>query len=160
MTMPIPRHLAAFWEAFTKTVGAVDESRFYGAFFFGDSQALANELGALVLQGTKRATAAAAWTFEAEGKPLPKPGDLSIVTCWSGEPLCVIETRAIDIVPFIEVDAAFAAAEGEGDRSLSFWREAHEQYFKRECERAGRQFSERMLVACERFDVVYQPILR
>lgn len=76
---------------------------------------------------------------------------------WAGTPLCVIETEAVDVVPFGEVSATFAAIEGEGDGSLSFWREAHRQYFTRECIRIGRLFSEDMPVACERFRVVYRP---
>lgn len=155
--MPVPAHLAAFWSAFAKTAGGVDEARFYEAFFFGDSQALADDLAPLVLRGTKRATAASLWSFEAEGKRLPRPGDLSIVTSWSGEPLCVIETRAVDVMPFKQVGAEFAATEGEGDGSLAYWQEAHRAYFSRECARAGRSFSEDMPVACERFEVVYRP---
>jgi uncharacterized protein YhfF len=154
--MPVPAHLTAFWNAFIKSTGGVDEARFYEAFFFGDSENLANELAALVQTGVKRATAAAVWSFDAEGKRLPVPGDLSIVTNWSGEPLCIIETRAVDVLPFAEVSAEFAATEGEGDGSLSFWQAAHRQYFTRECARADREFSENMLVACERFRVVYR----
>lgn len=157
MAMAIPPHLLDYWNAFIRANGAVDDERFYEAFYFGDSEQLANELAALVLQGVKRATAGSVWSFEAEGKRLPQPGDLSIVTNWSGRPLCVIETQAVDVVPFSEVTAEFAAVEGEGDRSLSFWQQAHERYFTRECARAGRQFTESMLVACERFQVVYQP---
>ena len=109
-----------------------------------------------MLQGVKRATAASVWSFEVQAKPLPRPGELSIVTSWSGEPLCVIETQAVDIVPFDEVTAECAAAEGEGDGSLAFWQQSHRQYFMRECDRAGRRFSDSMPVACERFKVVYQ----
>ena len=52
-----------------------------------------------------------------------------------------------------EVGAEFAAKEGEGDGSLFFWRDAHRQYFTRECDRIGRRFTEDMPVACERFEV-------
>lgn len=155
--MPIPPHLAPFWSDFAKSTGRADEERFYEACFFGDSEELANELAALVLRGTKRATAGAVWSYEAEGKRLPQPGDLSIVTDWSGRSLCIIETQSVEVLPFQEVTAEFAATEGEGDGSLSFWQEAHRAYFTRECARAGREFSENMLVACERFAVVYRP---
>ena len=155
--MPIPPHLQPFWTDFVKSTGGADEERFYEAFFFGDNQELANELAELVLRGTKRATAAAHWSFEAEGKRPPRPGDLSIVTDWLGKPLCVIETLSVEVMPFQEVTAEFAATEGEGDGSLSFWREAHKGFFARECARASREFSENMLVACERFAVVYRP---
>jgi uncharacterized protein YhfF len=43
--------------------------------------------------------------------------------------VCVIETLAIQIVPFSELDADFAATEGEGDGSLDYWQRAHTAYF-------------------------------
>jgi uncharacterized protein YhfF len=155
--VPVPETLRSFWLAFAQATGEPDDSRFYEAFAFGDSEGLAHELTELVLRGTKRATAGSVWVFEAQGKPLPKPGDLSIVTNWAGEPLCVIETQSVQVLPFNEVGATFAAAEGEGDGSLSFWRKAHTRYFTRECARIGRQFVESMPVACEHFRVIYPP---
>lgn len=155
--MGIPPQLAGFWRDFASSHPTATEARFYEAFCFGDSQELADELAALVLQGRKRATAGSVWSHEATGKPLPRPGDLSIVTNWSGEPRCVIETLCVEIVPFQEVTAAFAATEGEGDGSLDYWQQAHRAYFTRECAKAGRQFTEDMLVACECFSVVYRP---
>ena len=155
--MAIPARLTTFWNAYANAAGGADEARFYEAFCFGDNEELANELGELVLRGTKRATVGSVWSFQAKGKRLPVPRDLSIVTSWSGEPLCIIETQAVDVLPFNQVNAEFAATEGEGDGSLSFWQEAHRKYFTRECATAGREFSESMLVACERFRVVYRP---
>ncbi|MYN02922.1 ASCH domain-containing protein [Pseudoduganella sp. DS3] len=157
MITHIPAHLSDFWNAFADSIGGVDAARFYEVCVFGDSEALANELAELVLRGAKRATAGSVWSYQDEGKRIPMPGDLSIVTNWAGIPLCIIETESVEVVPFGEVSSEFAAIEGEGDGSLSFWREAHRQYFTRECARAGRQFSENMLVACERFKVAYQP---
>jgi uncharacterized protein YhfF len=154
--MPVPPHLVPFWKKFAERARGADEGRFYEAFFFGDSEELANELAELVLRGTKRATAGALWSYEAQGKHLPQPGDLSIVTNWSGEPLGVIETQSVEVVPFREVTAEFAATEGEGDGSLLFWREAHKEAFTRECTRLGKAFSENMLVACEHFTLVYR----
>ena len=154
--MNVPAHLAKFWSAYSASVGGVDDARFYEASYFGDSEALANELAELVLRGIKRATAGSVWSYETSGEKLPAPGDLSIITNWSGEPLCVIETQSVEVVPFNEVSAEFAATEGEGDGSLAFWQAAHRDYFTRECVAANRQFNEDMLVACERFRVVYQ----
>lgn len=144
----------ALWAQFRNDHPSVSDDRLYEVFCFGDSEALADELGALVVAGVKRATAGSVWTLEAEGKSPPKPGDFSIVTNWAGHPLCVIVTISIEIVPFKEVTAEFAAIEGEGDGSLEYWRSAHAAYFSRECSSAGRTFSEEMLVVCERFKVV------
>jgi uncharacterized protein YhfF len=156
--MPIPASVAALWAEYAATLGGgLDESRFYEAFAFGDSDELAAELAQLVLSGAKRATAGLLWTFESKGKPAPAPGDLSVVTTWAGKPLCIIETLTVDVVPFHAVTAEFAAAEGEGEGSLAFWWRAHREFFTRECARLNRAFSEDMLVACERFRVAYQP---
>ena len=155
--MSLPPHIAEFWNRCADAVGGLDATRFYEVCFFADSEQSANSLAELVLAGAKRATASAVWSFEAAGKRLPVPGDLSVVTDWSGAPKCIIETIAVDIVPFREVTAEFAATEGEGDGSLHYWREVHRDFFTRECAQHGRAFTEDMLVACERFRVVFQP---
>lgn len=148
------------WSAYSLEQGGIQEERFYEAFGFGDSPSMADELAQLVLAGTKRATAGSVWSYESSGKGVPKPGDLSVVTDANDIPLCIIETVQVDIVPFSAVTAEFAATEGEGDGSLAYWREAHFAYFSRECESAGRAFNHDMLLACERFRVVYPPVAR
>lgn len=153
--MHIPVALAGFWNRFDAHAGGVDPARFYEAFHFGDNEAMANSLADQVLEGTKRATAGALWSFEHAGKPLPRPGDLSVVTNWRGSPLCIIETLRVDVVPFNEVTAEFAAVEGEGDGSLEHWRQEHASAFSRECARIGRVFHANIMVACERFSVVF-----
>ena len=154
--MAIPPNVQDFWKAFVAQSGSISDERFYEAFAFGDSKELANSLADLVMRGVKRATAGSLWSFELENKALPKPGDLSVVTDWDGNPLCVIETVSVDIVPFEEVSAEFAATEGEGDGSLEFWRQGHTSYFTRECARIGRTFSVCMPIACEKFKVVFK----
>ncbi|MEQ1516837.1 MAG: ASCH domain-containing protein [Usitatibacteraceae bacterium] len=154
--MPLPAHLEAFWSDFLRASPSADHGRYYEAFFFGDSEEMANELAELVLLGTKRATAGSLWSYEVENQPLPQAGNLSVVTNFSGKPLCVIETQSVEVVPFNEVTAEFAAIEGEGDGTLSFWKRAHQEFFARDCARIGLRFSESMPVVCERFAVVYQ----
>ena len=153
--MAIPAACLPMWRAFAATQPSDPTPRWCEAFFFGDSAALADELAALVLQGRKRSTAASLWAHQAEGTQPPVPGALSIVTLFDGTPQCVIETVSVDIRPFHQVDAAFAAAEGEGDGSLDFWRRAHQAYFSRELAALGLTFAHDMPVVCERFRVLY-----
>ena len=77
------------------------------------------------------------------------PGERWIVLDGRGEPRCVIESTEVSYRRYVEVDAVFAYEEGEGDRSLTYWRAAHRRYF-------GRQgkFSEDMMLMCERFRLV------
>lgn len=154
--MTIPPSIQPFWSAFAASLGHDPSDRFYEAFYFDDNEATADKLAALALAGIKRATATLAWACEAEGKPVPKPGDLSVVTLFSGQPVCVIETLGIQIVPFSEVGADFAATEGEGDGSLAYWQEVHTASFERMCQRIGREFSPSAPVVCETFAVLYR----
>ena len=154
--MEIPARHLAFWTAFAQTQAADPTPRFLEAFHFDDNEPDANELARLVLADQKRATAALLWRHQHENKRVPEAGDLSIVTDYSGNAACVIETKQVDIVPFDEVSAEFAAIEGEGDGSLAYWRRAHEAYFGRECRRIGRTPEPSMPVVCERFEVVYR----
>ncbi len=67
----------------------------------------------------------------------------------SGVPKAILETVELIQKRFSEVDEAFAFDEGEGDRTLAYWRAAHRSYF----ERRGT-FSPDMLLYCERFHLV------
>jgi uncharacterized protein YhfF len=114
------------------------------SFTFGDSPDLADELLELVLKGVKTATCST------EDEPnLSKPGERWIVLDGRGTPRCVIESIEVTFRRYGEVDADFAYDEGEGDRSLAYWREAHRKYFGR----LGK-FSEDMMLMCERFRLV------
>jgi uncharacterized protein YhfF len=60
----------------------------------------------------------------------------------------------VEVVPFNQVSARFAAREGEGDSSLEYWRQAHWAFFSRECQRIGRVPNEQMPVVCCSFEVL------
>ena len=51
-------------------------------------------------------------------------------------------------MPFEEVSEDFARAEGEGDLSYKWWRDAHEAYYRRE-----GSWAIGMKVVCERFEL-------
>jgi uncharacterized protein YhfF len=122
-------------------------------FAFGDSKGLADELAELVRSGTKTATCSALWSYEDEEKPLPQKGELSIVIDGSGIPVAVIETVEVFVASFNEVSEHFAYEEGEGDRSLAYWREVHRNFFRRR-QFKNRSFDEEMPLVCKRFRVL------
>lgn len=114
---------------------------------FGDTPEMADELGALVAQGIKMATTSSPWAY-AEGEPVRQVGSFSVVLDGRGNPLCVTETTDIETKRFSEVDERFAYDEGEGDRSLAYWRQAHVRYFSRTLPAVGKAFNEDMPVIC------------
>jgi uncharacterized protein YhfF len=127
----------------------------YSAWQFGYGVEQGNRLLDCVLNGPKRATTGALWAYEAEGEPVPVPGDFSVLLDGHGAARCIIRTASVDIVPFNEVDAEFAYDEGEGDRSLEYWSSVHWTYFVRELEGLGLTAAPDIPVVCERFEVVY-----
>jgi uncharacterized protein YhfF len=148
----------AYWRSYLDTLPAdslIHDGQ-YVAEGWGDSPRLADELGALIAAGTKTATCSALWEYEAGGEPLPKVGLKTIVLDGSGDPLCIVETTEVDVRPFDGVDAQFAFEEGEGDRSLAYWRDAHWRYFSRTLPDVDKEPATDMPLVCERFRVIYR----
>ncbi len=146
-----------FWQAYLDSLDVdAEKPDSYYASGFGDTPEMADELGKLVVDGVKTGTASLAWEYNYDGEPLPRAGEHSIVLDGNGDPMCIIETTRVYIEPYNMVDEEQAYAEGEGDRSLDYWRDVHWNYFSRRCEVIGREPSEHMPVVCERFQVVYK----
>ena len=120
---------------------------------FGDDARLADELLELVLSGRKTGTSTALVEIEDEGVPVPAVGDVSIVVDSAGDPRALLRTTQVEVVPFDQVGAEHAAAEGEDDLSLASWRREHEVYWRRVL--GDARFSPDMPVVTERFELVY-----
>jgi uncharacterized protein YhfF len=160
-----PEEILAFWEVARVRAGVVRLVSVTGpdvhgtlvppTWSFGDDARLADELLGLVLDGVKTGTSTALAELELADEPLPVTGDLSIILDGAGHPAALIRTTRVETVPFDQVDAAFAAAEGEDDRSLQSWRVEHETYWRRVLGRIGGEFSPGMPVVTERFELLY-----
>ncbi|WP_303974240.1 ASCH domain-containing protein [Streptococcus merionis] len=116
---------------------------------------LPDELAQLVLEGTKTATASAYDLYSIEQEPIPEAGSYDVVLDGQGQAVCIIETTKISIVPFNQVSADHAYKEGEGDRSLAYWRQVHEDLFTQWLAEAGITFTEDSKVVLEEFRLVY-----
>lgn len=149
----------ALWRAYLQSIGETPATtdKTFAAWSFGDTDELADDLLDLVLAGAKRATTPSVWELEARGEPMPQPGDLHVITDSTGVAQCVLQTVQVTVVPFNEVDATYARIEGEGDRSLAYWRRTHWAYYERVL--ADTDYTPRpdMPVVCEQFEVVFAP---
>jgi len=146
------------WKKYLSTIGENinDTDKTYESWYFCNNEKDANELAGLVKKGIKKATASLHCLYEIENEPIPKVGDYIIITNWKGMAQCIIQITSINIIPFKEVTEEFAAKEGEGDKTLSFWRKVHRKFFTLELKEHNKKFSEDMLVICEEFEVGYQ----
>lgn len=122
------------------------------AWAFGATAGQADELLALVLDGSKSATSSSVQDYADEDEPLPAIGDLSIVLDGAGVPRAVLEVVSVEVRPFDEVTEEHARAEGEDDRTLVSWRRLHEQFWR---EHSAHGFARDMPVLCESFRVLH-----
>jgi len=125
--------------------------------FYGDSSELADELLALVIEGTKRATAGLVDDYLRAGEALPRIGGYWIACDGRGAPRVVQQSTELRIGLLESVDDAFAWDEGEGDRTRSDWLAGHRRYFTRALAARGVAFDGSQPVVFERFRVVWPP---
>lgn len=142
------------WEDFRKFNPNAPES--YDAWAFGHSKEMADELAQLVLNGRKTATASNYVLYELESEPLPDVGLHNIILDGDENAVAIVETTSVEIIPFDEVTEEHAFLEGEGDRSLKYWQDVHEDFFKKELKEANLEFHPKILVVCERFQLIYK----
>ena len=124
----------------------------YESWAFGDEP---DKLAALVKNGVKTATCSAYDLYQAEGESIPESGDFSIILDSRGEAVCIVKTTNVYVTAFGQVSREHAYKEGEGDRSLEYWRKVHIDFFKHELAGINKTFTENALVVCEEFELVY-----
>ena len=127
----------------------------YDAYAYGYPE-MADALLDALLRGDKRATTGLKCLYELENEKLPQAGQYSVILDSQGLPRCITRITKTEITPFREITEEYAFIEGEGDKSLTYWRDAHREVFTRECrEDFQMDFSEDMECVCEYFEVVY-----
>lgn len=125
------------------------------AYPLGTTKEQADNCILLVKAGLKTASSGALAAYVHYGVPIPKKGDMAILTNWQGEAQCILQTTQVNIVPFNEIDEDYAMKEGEGDQSLSYWKEKHWEFFSKDLASFGEVAEKDMMVICEEFELVY-----
>lgn len=141
------------WSTFCRKLGLPEDTP-YEAWQFGEKP---DELARLVADGIKTATASGydLYFIEGEDEPLPSVGEYSVILDSSDEAVCVIETTAVTVKPFDQVGADHAYKEGEGDRSLEYWRAVHQKFFTEDYKSCGIEFVNDSRIVLEEFQVVF-----
>ncbi|MDF7638721.1 ASCH domain-containing protein [Lactobacillus sp. ESL0791] len=121
------------------------------AFAFGAGKEMADELSSLVDHKIKTATTSIYVPDESSSQV----GKYCIVLDGSSNPVCVIQNKVYEVMPFKQVSAEHAYHEGEGDRTYDYWHKAHVDFFTKECAEEGmEEFTDETLVVCEVFTKV------
>ena len=138
------------WNAYKKINLSIGDE--IDAWAFGvDADFLAD----LVLRGEKTATASAYDLYALEGEPLPQEGKFDVILDSQNQAVCIVEITKVSVQPFNQVSAQHAFKEGEGDKSLAYWRQVHEDFFTDCLGEAGLTFTPESKVVLEEFRKVY-----
>jgi uncharacterized protein YhfF len=127
----------------------------FSADYFCADEHNANLCAELIRIGQKTATCSLKYWYESDDEPMPEIGHLQVVTDWNGIPVCIVEINSVEECKYYDVSADFAYLEGEGDRSLEWWRKAHWNFFAQECVELNLEPNEDMMLVLERFHVVH-----
>ena len=115
----------------------------------------ADFLADLVLSGEKTATASAYDLYALEAESLPQEGTFDVILDSQNQAVCIVEITKVSVQPFNQVSAQHAFKEGEGDKSLAYWRQVHEDCFAEWLREAGLTFTPESKVVLEEFRKVY-----
>jgi len=137
-----------YWDEYWKES---EKPQSVSAWQFGASP---DYLAQLVIDGVKTATCSGHIFYELDNEPLPAINDYSIILNSQDEPVAIIKTIEVTVTPMNEVPEEFAIAEGEGDRTYDYWKDTHTKFFTKELNALGHEFSEDMLLVCERFKFI------
>jgi len=148
-----------FWIKFKENNPKFKNVTFGSAWSFGDSKEMANELAELVLKGEKTATASAFVQYESNNEPLPEVNKEVFDILLDGEenPIAILENIRVYVTTFDKVTDEHAHKEGEGDKSLAYWKKVHYDFWTNifELENIKNVDIEKMKVVCEEFRVVW-----
>jgi len=138
------------WNAYKKTTPSIGDE--IDAWAFGvDADLLAD----LVLRGEKTATASAYDLYALEAESLPQEGTFDVILDSQNQAVCIVEITKVSVQPFHQVSDQRAFKEGEGDKSLAYWRQVHEDCFAEWLREAGLTFTPESKVVLEEFRKVY-----
>lgn len=143
------------WGNFISSSPCYKNEKIPPAFYFCDNKKDADECALLVQKGIKQATTTSLWWFEKNEEPLPRVGNLYMVTDWEGFAKAIIEVTKVKKVRFNEITSEYAAVEGEGDGSLAYWKKVHKAYYEREMAPYSEKFEPSQELICEYFKKVY-----
>ena len=87
---------------------------------------------------------------------MPKKDEYSVILDSNDEAVCIIKTIKVYLERFSSISSEYALKEGEGDKSIEYWKKVHKDFFTKELEEAGLEFDEDMIVVCEEFELVYK----
>lgn len=150
-----PKTVIELWEAFTKANPEHLDNQPTEWFNFCDNEKDAKECAQLTREGIKQATSTSLWWFEKNHADLPEVGNIYVVTDWYKIAKAIVKVVKVEQTPYNQITEEYAAIEGEGDKSLAYWKKVHWDYYSREMEEFDEKPTEDMVIVCEQFETIF-----
>ena len=144
-----------FWEKYARESRLGDEAKYAGDFGFEAKGFFGTERLAALLAGKKTAAFFSYATFAVDNEELPVSDERYIVRGADGEPLCVIRTTRVQVIPYDQVSWELAQREGE-DSSIEEWRDRTRENLEEEGAVVGFDFAPDIRLVCVEFEVVFR----
>ncbi len=125
-----------YFSQLKQKLGLEVDAKLQAAYQYGVQ---ADELAQLVIRGIKTATTSG-YDLYRENEPLPQVGAYDLILDSKNLPVALIQVDEVQIVPYLSVDEEHAFREGEGDRTLAYWRRVHDEFFKKDYALEGKIF--------------------
>lgn len=152
---PAPKSVVELWEAFIRQNPEYKDKELGEWFNFCDNEKEAKVCAQLTKDGIKQASSTSLWWFEKNHADLPEVGNIYVVTDWYKIAKAIVEVVKVEQVPFNKITEEYADIEGEGDKSLKYWKDTHWAYYTREMEEFDEKPTEDMLIVCEQFKTIF-----
>lgn len=148
MSIPISNDIQNYWDSFITRNEQLHYLKNYSfeAWSFGNTKEMADKLGQLVLDGKKTATCSLLRAYRGEENEIPRVGVYSVLCDGSEKPICIVFLTDTWICKYNEMTEKHAYEEGEGNRTLEYWKKVHFDFFK-----DYEGFHKEDLLVCERF---------
>ena len=115
----------------------------------------ADQLAELVKSGHKTATSSLYQLYALEKEALPQVGDFSVILDGNNQAACIIQNTQVYQRAYGKIDVGHAYKEGEDDRSLKAWYQAHDEIFTQWLREVGLELTDSTPIWCEEFRCVY-----
>lgn len=112
---------------------------------FGGSENEVKALNILVEAGIKTATSSIYRDYK------PEIGEQSILNDFRDHPLGIITITGVQVVPFEGFTHEMALEEGEGNKSLKYWKSVHTKFFADSLNIPEKDFDPKTLILFESF---------
>ena len=144
-----------YWKRFLKETNRPQQCPYAGEMEFADNKEDSIYFLSQILSGQKQANFTTLKSFEIDMESLPKKGFYSILVDYLENPVGVIETVDVLIVPFNQITQEMAMWDGSSS-SLEEWRAFKKEEFIYDGQVMGYEFDESMPVVIDKFNLVWK----